>query len=315
MPCFHPLRGWENPEICTADGKKKIFFFKKPGPYPGMVECPVPCGQCRGCRHAKATEWAIRGTHEASLYDSNAFITLTICGGSNPRHKDCTHKILSKKHRKTLVKSDFQKFLKRLRKHYYGNSKSDVRYLHCGEYGEKFARPHHHAILFNHQFEDQKLFSKKNNYYTSSTLKKLWPYGNHAIGAATYESIGYVARYVLKKINGEMAPAHYLGRQPEYNTMSRRPGIAREWYEKYKTSDVFPRDYIALNGHKLKVPKYYNHCYELTNPEEYSILREMRITRAKQRALTNPQDLIAAEKIQIANDNLISRNFETGSSH
>lgn len=264
-----------------------------------MVECPVPCGQCRGCRHAKATEWAIRGSHEASLYKDNCFITLTFDDKK-------------RKYNRSLKKSDFQKFLKRLRKHYFGNEKSDIRYLHCGEYGEKFARPHHHAILFNLDFEDKKLFNQKKNYYISETLKKLWPYGNHAIGAANYETIGYVARYVLKKINGEMAPGHYQGRLPEYNTMSRRPGIAREWYEKYKNTDVFPRDYIHLNGHKLKVPKYYNTQYELTNPEEYATLKTMRINKAKSNPNNHPARLRASELIQLAYDSQISRPLETG---
>lgn len=99
-----------------------------------------------------------------------------------------------------------------------------------------------------------------------------------------------------------MAPDHYQGRIPEYTTMSRRPGIARDWYEKYKNTDVFPRDYIVINGVRQKVPKYYNKCYELTNPDEYGILRQARITKAKQNENNHPDRLRDAEKICMARD-------------
>lgn len=238
--------------------------------------------------------------HEASLYEKNCFITLTFSDDK-----------LNEK--SSLVKSDFQNFMKRLRKEFYGNSKGDVRYFHCGEYGENFARPHHHACLFNFDFPDKTLWKSSDggNLYRSRTLEKLWTFGYSTIGSVTYESAAYVARYVTKKINGKLAPGHYQGRLPEYTTMSRRPGIARDWYEKYKNTDVFPRDYIVLNGVKGKVPKYYNRIYELTNPEEYGMLRENRIAKAKINPNNHPDRLAAAEKIQAAFDSQLKRSYET----
>jgi hypothetical protein len=35
--------------------------------------------------------------------------------------------------------------------------------------------------------------------------------------------------------------------KPEYTTMSRRPGIAGDWFDKYK-DDVYPSDTIHLSG-------------------------------------------------------------------
>nr|QJB18969.1 MAG: replication initiator protein [Microvirus sp.] len=298
MPCYHPLTAGRSKLPDLSTGKHRICFHPK---YPQQyTEIQLPCGRCRGCRHEHARQWAVRICHEAQLYNgNNSFITLTFD---------------DKKHRytNTLKKSDFQLFMKRLRKHYYGNLKSDLRYFHCGEYGENFGRPHHHAILFNHTFPDQTLWDEKsgNKYYRSKTLEKLWPQGHSVIGSVNYQTAAYVARYVIKKINGKLAPDHYQGRLPEYTTMSRRPGIAREWYEKYKNTDVFPRDYIALNGVKQKVPKYYSKCYELTNPEQYGILRNMRIAKAKLNPNNHPDRLKAAEQIQFARDTQLKRPYE-----
>lgn len=316
MPCYHPLSGYSIDGVKTANGKKKIFWDRKGGKLLScMVPELVPCGQCRGCRHARALEWTIRCVHEAQIYKGkNCFVTLTYNDRNVPKSG-------------TLIKDHFQKFLKRLRKKFVPKcpylkgspeakawlAENGIRYYMCGEYGDRFSRPHFHAIFFNLQFEDKIPWQK--SLYRSKTLERLWTKGYSSIGSADYDSIAYVARYVLKKINGKLAPDHYQGREPEYNDMSRNPGIARAWYEKYKETDVFPRDFIALKGKRLKVPKYYSKCYELTNPAEYGTIRDMRILKAKSNPNNLPDRLKAAEVIQISRDNLISRNYEKGNSN
>lgn len=297
MPCYHPLSAGRSKKPDPATGKHKIAFNPK---WPRLYEAiSLPCGRCRGCRHEHARQWAVRCVHEAQLYDKNCFITLTF----DEKHVNA---------KGTLVKADFQNFMKRLRKHFYGNIKSDVRYFHCGEYGENFGRPHHHAALFNFDFPDKRIWQERGGtqLFRSATLENLWPYGYSTIGALTYQSAAYIARYVVKKINGKLAPDHYQGRLPEYTTMSRRPGIARDWYEKYKNSDVFPRDFIVLNGVKQKVPKYYSRCYELTNPDEYGTIRAKRIEKAKLNPNNHPDRLKAAEQIQLARDQRLKRSYE-----
>jgi len=58
----------------------------------------------------------------------------------------------------TLVKKHFTQFMKALR---YKIKPKRIRYFHCGEYGEDLGRPHYHAVLFNHQFDDLELFERK----------------------------------------------------------------------------------------------------------------------------------------------------------
>ena len=147
-----------------------------------------------------------------------------------------------------------------------------IRYFHCGEYGEKTSRPHYHVILFNTKFHDQRLHSntRGNEYYISRTLSEAWQYKGHCIiGEANYQTISYCARYIMKKINGAQASLtdHYFCKEtgleqiPEYTTMSRNPGLGTEFYKQYK-SDIFPSDECVIRTSKngppmaLKPPKF-----------------------------------------------------------
>ncbi len=244
MPCYSPLKGYvrlDNGGICFKRSKN------------AGAATEVACGSCLGCRLDKSREWAARMIHEASMYDDNCFITLTYRDKCN-----CTPEQMQKGYYLppdgSLNKKHFQDFMKRLRKKFQGRR---IRYYQCGEYGDQLDRPHYHACLFNFEFSDKELFKESNGsfLFVSKVLDKLWPYGFSTIGELTFESAAYCARYVTKKVTGVRAHDHYLRWDddglafwlaPEYNTMSRRPGIGRDWYEKYKT-DVFPSDEIPYS--------------------------------------------------------------------
>nr|DAV77997.1 MAG TPA: Replication associated protein [Microviridae sp.] len=299
MPCYHPLYAQRSRTLDPVTGKRVVLFPRKAGAYPGYDALMLPCGRCLGCRHDYAKHWAIRCVHESQLYKDNCFITLTFDSLFLPVNG-------------SLDKSCFQLFIKRLRKRFFGSSKSDVRYFMCGEYGAEFGRPHYHACLFNFDFPDKVLWksAQDTRLYRSAILESLWSFGFSSIGDVTFESAAYVARYVLKKINGKLASDHYQGRLPEYTAMSRRPGIACDWYEKFKDTDVFPRDFVVLNGSKSKVPRYYNRRYELTNPDEYAILRDIRVERAKVNPNNCPDRLRDAEIIRRSRDSRVKRSYE-----
>lgn len=261
-------------------------------PSEGYSDLPVivPCGQCIGCRLERSRQWAIRCTHEASLYDENCFITLTYDNQHLPADNG-----LNKRH--------FQLFMKRLRKKY---AEKIIRYYHCGEYGDAYGRPHYHALLFNHDFQDKTIWKISNDIplYRSDVLSSLWPMGYSSIGACTFQSAAYVARYILKKITGDIADNHYTDpdtgviKQSEYTTMSRRPGIAKQWLNKYK-SDVFPCDNVVLNGKKLRPPKYYDNQYEISDPEAYRNLQHQRLRNAFKHVDNNtPLRLKTRERLQ-----------------
>ncbi len=242
----------------------------------------LPCGQCVGCRLERSRQWAMRCVHEASLHEENCFLTLTY----DDEHLPVRIKSLGPKARvqNSLILSDYQDFMKRLRKKYG----SGIRFFHCGEYGDALGRPHYHAVIFNHDFPDKVLHRvtpQGHRLYTSESLEKLWPNGFALIGDVTFESAAYVARYVMKKVTGEPAAAHYQGRKPEYTTMSRRPGIGRGWYDKYK-AEVYPFDEIIVNSKPVRPPRFYDNLLDKEDPDLLQSLKE----RRKQKAVkSNPK--------------------------
>jgi hypothetical protein len=185
-----------------------------------------------------------------------------------------------------------------------------IRYFACGEYGSKLSRPHYHVCLFNFNFTDRVLWSERENVklYRSKQLEKLWPYGYSTIGDVTWESAAYVARYVTKKVNGDRAATHYLKDfnpetgeciylEPEYITMSRRPGIAANWFKKF-VSDCYPKDYVTHNGKKLRIPSFYDRIYDRTEPDALSTIKLARRKAACNSDHTTPGRLRARETVQ-----------------
>jgi len=284
MTCFHPID-------CYRQKGGGITFSRKNA----YIDQPlkIPCGQCIGCRLERSRQWAIRCVHEASLYKNNIFITLTYSDEHLPRDN-------------SLHLEHFQNFMKRLRKKYGEN----IRFYHCGEYGEQTQRPHYHACIFNFDFEDKKIWRRANgnNLYNSESLSKLWPYGYAVIGEVTFQSAAYVARYIMKKVTGKNSEAHYeridqetgeiYQLKPEYTTMSRRPGIGSDWFKKYQ-KDVFPQDRVIMNEKKMRPPKYYDRQFELLYPSDFEKIKSRRKINSKKHLTNNTEErLIVREQVQ-----------------
>ncbi len=111
-----------------------------------------------------------------------------------------------------------------------------LRYLHCGEYGGKNQRPHHHLILFGLDFtkmygdvipftcSDGKIIKR------SQTVEKLWNLGFTDVGSCCYETCQYVSRYVTKKAYGNNVDKIYNGRKPEFTTQSSKPALGTQYF-------------------------------------------------------------------------------------
>lgn len=251
MSCYTPLPAWMHKASVTASGKKVVVLSEKHGDQ--WESITLPCGKCIGCRIDYSRMWAVRCMHESELHASNCFLTLTYSDDSLPSGG-------------SLVKRDLQLFFKRLRKQ-LGSVK--VRYYAAGEYGESLLRPHYHIILFGHDFAEDRVLWKVSHgskLYRSSLLEQCWPYGYSLVADVNYKTCAYVARYVTKKIGGKLADSHYAGLQPEFSVMSRRPGIARDWINKY-IDDVYPADYVVMDGIKLRPPRYYDIVYDITEDD------------------------------------------------
>lgn len=183
------------------------------------------CGRCVACRITRTSMWSLRMLHESSYWKDSAFITLTYDDDRLPVDRG-------------LVKSDLQKFFKRLRK----NTGRKLKYYGCGEYGEETKRPHYHAIVFGVSQEEGYL------------VEESWRLGFVHMGGVTADSIKYVASYVQKKWSGRKAEEEYGDRQAPFQVCSQ--GIGKRWLEDNKER-IYSKLYITRKGVKVPVPKYY----------------------------------------------------------
>jgi len=319
MTCYSPLQGYSILNQKTQNGKQLIVFKENQVKNRPYTKIDLPCNQCIGCRIDRSREWAIRCVHEAQQYENNCFITLTFDDDNINENG-------------ILDKTDFQKFIKELRRRFLGKTrqKNDgtietidtIRYFHCGEYGHKFTRPHHHACLFNFDFPDKQYVKteKGHRWYNSEILAHIWKKGFHSIGDVTFESAAYIAKYILKKITGKNAQQHYkktnqqtgqiYNVEPEYITMSRRPGLGKNWFDNFK-HDLYPKDYITENGKIIKAPKYYDKMYEATFPTEMNKIRQKRRKENyDNREEKTIKRLIVKHKIRLGQQRLYERTFE-----
>lgn len=268
MPCYSPIKA------IRVDGVVKLLASVH-DPSPDLHSFRVPCGRCVGCRLKYSQMWAIRCVHEASLYDRNCVITVTYDEEHLPKSG-------------SLDYSDFQAFMKRLRQyrrrfflreHFRLRKFSDltsaqarrlvelskVRFFCGGEYGEKRLRPHFHACLFNFDFPDKSVCGKRDgrpSQWYSQLLVDLWGKGKRcSVGVLDFDSAAYCARYVVKKVYGDLAHDHYrVGEdeelRPEFACMSRRPGIGMPWLFKYSSGLV--RDLsVTSKGKRVHAPRTY----------------------------------------------------------
>lgn len=288
MSCVHPLKAY-----WTSGARDRITFDINRS----LTRVPfsLPCGRCIGCRLSKAQQWGMRCLHEAKMHSVNAYVTLTYADEFLPPGG-------------SLVLRDVQLFMKRLRK---AREPSKIRFFLGGEYGEENCRPHYHALLFNCGFPDARVFSQNKRgepLYVSDELAKLWGLGHCTIGAVTFESAVYCAKYALKKVNGDLAQAHYevydedgviYDRKPEFAIMSRRPGIGAAYYERFG-NEVRAHDSVVINGNEVQPPRFYDSRSEQVDAATF----EQHKRRRKRSAVLNrsdntPERLRVKEKLMI----------------
>lgn len=273
MPCYRPIGAYK-----TQTGE---ILFAERGNILNNID--LPCGRCVGCRLERSRQWAVRMMHERQMHSDACFVTLTYNDNNLPKHGTLNHE-------------DFQKFIKRLRQWAHRNKQPPIRYYMCGEYGEQKNRPHYHAAIFGLAFRHDSYPWKKGEggfmTFRSPTLEKLWTLGDSNIGELTFESAGYIARYIMKKITGDLAKTHYTvidpdtgeitSIQPEYCKMSLKPGIGATWLQKFQ-SDVYPNDRVITKGVETKPPKYYDKLLKRTQPELLETLKMNREIKQREK--------------------------------
>jgi len=171
-------------------------------------------------------DWATRLYYESRLHVVSKFVTLTYANAHLTFDKGTAQ----------LVKSDLQKWFKRVRKAGY-----TLRYYAVGEYGSSTYRPHYHVILFGD--------------VPDSVIESSWTMGLVHIGTVTQESIMYTLGYL---VNAKAAMMTHNRVRP-FSLMSRKPGLGacyltpamREWHQSDR------RNYVMVGGEQRHLPRYF----------------------------------------------------------
>lgn len=259
----------------------------------------------------------MRLVHEAQMHQENDYITLTYGGKPHPSLQYRHWQLFMRRLRKTLKPKKVRFYMAGEYGEYCRRCNLTSKKCTCEDYQPGPGRPHFHAIIFGHSFAGKSPIGKSPagfQLWRSTQLEQLWPYGHVATGNVSFESCAYVARYIMKKINGDLAPAHYLHvdaetgeictRQPEFNRMSLKPGIGATWWQKFK-GDVYPEGKVVINGRLTSSPKYYDKLTEKCDPEVIEQLKYEREIKGRQNYQDNTDERLAVkEQVAIARTRL-----------
>lgn len=297
MACYNPMFGIRDPCKVTKNGFPVIHLIrgldvKDPETIDRMKEqntVLIPCGKCIGCRLDYARSWADRMILELDHTKKSVFVTLTYADEFLPKFTELND---AGAPAAPLVKSELSVFMKRLRENLARNYDIIVRFYGCGEYGEVRGRPHMHIILFGLSLEDLAVFQdkplkavKRNELgqltYESEYLEKFWKYGFANVSESNYFTMGYVARYTIKKAQGSDYPGKYK-LPKEFVLMSRNPGIGAYFLEDHP--DLIDEvSYWSVGGKNIYWPSYLvRKQHEIWSEEKQSYILDEEGEKIKQ---------------------------------
>ena len=183
----------------------------------------------------------------------------------------------------TLRPEHLQLWLKRVRKRF---PSGQVRFFASGEYGERYKRPHYHAILYGVP-------------ESSPVPQAEWPHGRVQVDTLTPAAISYVAGYCSKKIGWKLEATEEVDREtgevlrewhPPFVRMSRRPGIGGH----ARVHAASWRDHAVLGGRPMPVPRFLHAAWRDTASEA-----EVAALDAEKRLKFNP-DRSTRERLRAA---------------
>lgn len=305
MPCYQPIPSYR------ILGERSTYRSLEPQPLEyddgptvlstGPADLSFACGRCVGCLLRRAADWSTRCTHELRYHTRSAFLTLTYATKNLPPDR-------------SLRPKDLTNFWKLLRH----ETSSPIKYFACGEYGDRRGRPHYHAILFGHDFDNDKQQIPNNKgavypLYRSQKLDSIWKHGTATIGTVTEESADYVARYTLKKSFGLKKTSPSKQTEP-FCRMSK--GLGQRYYDEFKT-DMYPSDYLVKETTRTKqtIPRYYDKKLEAGDPELYDLVKRMRrekLSPERQARDFTPERLKVRQEARILKIRALARHYDEG---
>lgn len=109
-----------------------------------------------------------------------SFVTLTYNKNSVPY-------VSSDSPYQTLVKRDFDLYVKRMRYFIDKDNLPEIKFVATGEYGDTLGRPHYHLVYFG-----------LSDYFANRYTAKAWQYGLYQVGALSAGGLRYVLKYITK---------------------------------------------------------------------------------------------------------------------
>lgn len=275
--CLYPIKAWQfKPgEKVIMDRLKAIRRVRELTRCTMAVgdsdlepfEVMLPCQKCSECSYKSTLEWAHRIMDESKYHGATCVLTLTYA--DNPV---------------TLVKKDYQDFLKRLRYYLDKLYNVKIRYFLSGEYGGKKRRPHYHCIVFGWKPNDTKLHHYNENgkpVYISEFVEFVWGKGFCSVDDLFFDTAFYCAKYLQKQLSDEVKEKELV---PPFVAMSLKPGIGLRYIDSKKLLD----DKIYHNGKSIALPRYYLKIMERNNID-LTTLKDRRRKNAKLRVVDPAQ--------------------------
>ncbi|QCS37006.1 replication initiation protein [Tortoise microvirus 41] len=203
----------------------------------------VPCRQCLSCR--LDYQMYLTFCVENELYDlykrglGATFCTFTYSDANLPPNG-------------SLRKSDLQNLFKTVRT----TAKRDgflpsFKYIACGEYGDKFGRPHYHAVILGWS-----------DVICHNMFRKYWTYGLSDFGVLRPGGVRYVLKYCTKSVRGTKAEEMYDAQGLERPFISHSHKIGYDWLCR-NADDIVANNFTYLNnGVRRPIPKYFRDKYD-----------------------------------------------------
>lgn len=195
---------------------------------------PIPCGHCFCCR-LDMQRSSIDRMHCAYFSHScSAFVTFTY---------DDYHLVFNDGFRQpTLSKDDAHKYLDKIKHQLKG---IDFEYYLCGEYGDRFNRPHYHALFFGLDYQlHEKFFNDS------------WKAGEVKVLPCSPQAFRYVTKYITKPYSKEWNDKNYydLGMIPPFRKFSR--GLGLSVYLNH-LDEIDRYGFFSYHGRRIFVNRYY----------------------------------------------------------
>lgn len=210
----------------------------------------------------------------------------------------------------SLQPSHLVDFFKRFRR-----AGKSFRYFACGEYGERFLRPHYHVLFFGLRFDDlvRRVSGTGKARFSSAELERAWGHGFCTVDPFSPATAQYVCNYVRKKSSSE---EDYQGRTPEFQVMSRRPGIGGTFIRRFM-SDVYPDGFVTRpGGIRARAPRFYDKKVEAEHPRMWRRVKRARAAAAAASTENTGSRLLVREALHVSKEQFYTevkgRPFEKG---